>query len=25
MVTIGKSEFATGAKIALYSEAEFHV
>jgi len=25
MVTIGKNEFATGAKIALYSEAEFHV
>jgi hypothetical protein len=25
MVTIGKNEFATGAKAALYSEAEFHV
>ena len=23
MVTIGKNEFATGAKAALYSEAEF--
>jgi hypothetical protein len=25
MVTIGKNEFAPGAKAALYSEAEFHV
>jgi hypothetical protein len=25
MVTIGKNEFATGAKAALYSEAEIHV
>jgi len=25
MVTIGKNEFATGAKVALYSEAEIHV
>jgi len=25
MVTIGKNEFAPGAKAALYFEAEFHV
>jgi hypothetical protein len=25
MVTIGKNEFAPGAKAALYSEAEIHV
>lgn len=24
-LTIGKNEFATGAKAALYSEAEIHV